>query len=127
MRYLILILFFSLGFSGFQKNQDYKALKRDPVYVKVKLFVYDGLQEVSSLIFNEEEISLKPKDPQKSRGEFFFRLRPGKYMIQWTTKKTRFIWPRKLVHKKTLNITKKDHWIYIRIDGASINIERELI
>lgn len=124
MRYLFLILTFSLGFSGFQKNQDYKAFEKDSIYVKVKIFVYDNIQKVSSLKFNKEEIFLKPKDPQKSRGEFFFQLPPGKYPIQWITKKSKFLWPREITHKKTIYIKKQDHWIYIRIDGEKITIER---
>jgi len=111
-------------YAGFynKKTYMYKAPKRDNIYIKVEISVFDNDQEIIELMLDKKKLPLKEKDPQKNRGNIFLKLKPNKYTLNWSTKNKKYIWPRKLTHKKTFKVKEEDNWIYIRIEGSKIFI-----
>ena len=94
--------------------------------IRVQILVNDdpsleGVQ-VESAEFNHKNIPLKPRDVYGFRGQASFQTPPGHYMLKWTVRRDKLVWPRTVSHEETVNLDPRDLWIQITITGSKASI-----
>jgi hypothetical protein len=126
MRYLSLLL---LSFSLFAQNTylgPTSPVPGNPQLVRVEVIVHDspdpsGVQ-IESAEFNSTPIPLKPRDIHGYRGTASFQVPPGKYKLRWKVRRDKVVWPRSTSHEEEVNISPKDLWLQISIEGDTASI-----
>jgi hypothetical protein len=81
--------------------------------------------KVRSFKFNDEEIKLDDPEMFKPRKIFTSRLRPGRYMLSWSTVKGGAVWNNNspvTEHERILVLEGEDIAIKINIKGDSITL-----
>jgi hypothetical protein len=94
--------------------------------IRIQILVNDdpspqGVQ-IQSVAFDGKSISLKPRDVYGFRGQASFQLPPGKYKLNWTVQRDKYIWPRTVSHEEEVILDPRDLWIQITIIGDSASI-----
>ena len=101
-------------------------LPGNPYLVRVELLVRDSPDlagaQIQNVVFDGQAIPLKPRDIFGKRASASFQLAPGKYNLRWTVQRDKFVWPRTLTHAEEVDISPKDLWIQILIEGDSASI-----
>jgi hypothetical protein len=72
--------------------------------------------------FNGQKINLKKADNSGKRAYMTTDLVPGKYIIKWEVKNSKYQWPKTSSFKKVLQIEKGQENIHILIKGRNITI-----
>lgn len=98
----------------------------NPQLIRVQILVNDdpnpqGVQIVSAE-FDQQNITLKPRDIYGFRGQSSFQTAPGKYKLKWTVHRDRFAWPRTVKHEEEVEVSPRDLWIQITITGENASI-----
>jgi len=78
--------------------------------------------KLSSVEFNGQSIPLKPVDIHGGRGSGAFQLRPGKYKLRWTVNLDQHTWPRNVTHEEEVDVSPRDLWIQITVEGENASI-----
>ena len=95
--------------------------------VRVEVQVYDegtlGGVQVGKVIFNKQEIALRPAAIHSSRGGGSFLVKPGTYNLSWMTETQTSAWPRTQSYKRQVEVKKGDYWIQITIRGSQCEID----
>lgn len=98
----------------------------NPSLVRVEVLVRDSPElagvQIQSVIFDEKEIPLKPRDILGKRASASFQLPPGSYLLRWTVEKDKIVWPRTISHEEMVTIDPRDLWIQILIEGEHVSI-----
>jgi len=94
--------------------------------IRVEVIIRDdpapgGLQ-VQEVQFNRTKIPLKPRDVNGFRGQGSFQLPPGKYKLTWKLNRDKFAWPRTVSHEQEVNLSARDLWVQITINGEETSI-----
>lgn len=101
-------------------------LPGNPKLVQVELIVRDAPEaagvQVVSVDFAGKNVPLKPRDVYGNRGEASFQLKPGKYRLRWTVNRDKIAWPRTIKHEEEVNISPRDLWLQIYIEGDEASI-----
>ncbi len=94
--------------------------------IRVQILVYDQpdlggltIQEVS---FNGTTLALQPADLNGFRGGGSFALSPGSYSLNWIVSRDARVWPRTIKHRQTVQITSKDSWMQVTIQGDQVTV-----
>lgn len=126
MNYLSKISFLSIFLLGNIIHAEGETAKNTSLLIRVEIYVKDDIEKkdgkVNSVYFNNRKLYLTPPDPEGERGSNFFQLPPGKYILKWSTKVDRYIWPRDLKHKKIIELKKEHGWTFIKIEGDKLTI-----
>ena len=103
-----------------------KIHKPNTHIVRVEIEVFDDIKasngKIMEVKFNNNKLQLQPPDPLGNRGSVFFQVYPGEYLLKWSVKNDKYVWPRYTKYKKYIRIGKKDLWVHIRIEGKKIFI-----
>ncbi|MES2272657.1 MAG: hypothetical protein V4487_00495 [Chlamydiota bacterium] len=101
-------------------------LPGNPHLVRVEILIHDSTEpggvQIQSVLFNEQNIPLKPRDVYGYRGKGSFQVPPGKYKLKWSVHRDRVIWPRTLSYEELVTIDPRDLWIQISIQGEKASI-----
>lgn len=104
---------------------DGSAQKR-PGLVQVQILVRDSADpsgpEVTSVTFNNNNVPLQPRDIYGNRGNGSFQLESGTYQLRWTVNIRKKIWPRNATYTHEVEISPRDSWIQISIEGDKASI-----
>jgi hypothetical protein len=95
--------------------------------IRVQIAVYDdkspqGVQ-IQKAEFDQNSISLKPRDINGFRGQASFQNRPGKYKLKWTVQRDKIAWPRTETHEVEVTLDPRDLWLQITITGDTAQIQ----
>ena len=94
--------------------------------VQVQIYVRDsqkqGGVQIMSAEFDGKRIPLQPRDIYGNRGSASFQVSPGKYKLRWKVNRDQFNWPRSLSHEEKVEISPRDLWLQITIDGNDVSI-----
>jgi hypothetical protein len=103
-----------------------KPVVGDPQLVRVQLIVKDATDssgpQIVSVTFNGKNVPLQPRDIYGNRGAASFQLKPGKYRLRWRTNRDKFAWPRTLNHEEIVEISPRDLWLQVTIQGDTASI-----
>jgi hypothetical protein len=98
----------------------------NPELVRIQILVRDSAEaggvQVQRVEFNGEGIPLKPRDIYGNRGDASFQVFPGKYKLTWVVQKSKLIWPRTVTHEEAVNVSPRDLWLQIAIEGEQASI-----
>ncbi len=131
---VITLLVFCLSFASQQDlliaSYSYQGPKNpvpgNPQLIRIELIVRDspeaGGPQIKTVIFNDKEIQLKPRDIYGGRGTAGFQLSPGKYNLSWTVQRDLRVWPRFLTHEEEVTLDPRDLWLQIEIVGDDVSI-----
>ncbi len=94
--------------------------------VQIQIYVRDsqeagGVQIVSAQ-FDGKRIPLQPRDIYGNRGSASFQVSPGKYKLKWKVNRDQYTWPRTLTHEENVEISSRDLWLQITIEGNEVTI-----
>ncbi|PIS02758.1 MAG: hypothetical protein COT85_01630 [Chlamydiae bacterium CG10_big_fil_rev_8_21_14_0_10_42_34] len=103
-----------------------KKIPGNPKLIRVQILINNdpspqGVQ-IESVSFNNQNITLKPRDIYGFRGQASFQTPPGKYKLKWKVRRDKYIWPRTLSHEEEVILDPKDLWIQITIIGDNASI-----
>jgi hypothetical protein len=120
----------TLGLFGLVASNTYMGpthpIPGNPQRIRVEIEIRDSSTasgpQIQKVIFNQEQIPLKPRDVNGSRGNASFLLAPGKYKLKWTVNRDNFIWPRSVDHEEEVLLSPRDLWIQISIEGNTASI-----
>ncbi len=101
-------------------------LPGNPQLIRVELLVKDSSDlagvQIQSVTFDGQAIPLKPRDIFGKRASASFQLPPGKYTLRWTVNRDKIIWPRTVNHEEEVDLSPRDLWVQIMIEGDSASI-----
>ena len=121
--YLVL---WGTSFAQYTYKGPTQPIPGNPQLVRVEVIVRDspeaGGVQVQTVAFNGEGVPLKPRDIFGNRGTASFQVLPGKYKLQWTVQRDKFIWPRNLTREEIVTIDPRDLWIQVSIEGEEVSI-----
>lgn len=93
-----------------------------PEKVRVQLLINDAPSlsegQIESVSFNGKTLTLKPRDVYGFRGQASFQMPPGRYLLKWTVRRDRWIWPRTVYHSEEITLSPNDLWVQIQITGS---------
>ena len=98
----------------------------NPQLIRVELLIKDSQDlagaQIQSVTFDGQAIPLKPRDIFGKRGAASFQLSPGKYTLRWTVNRDKTAWPRNASHEEEVNLSPRDLWVQILIEGEQASI-----
>lgn len=102
------------------------SAQKQPGLVQVQILVRDSLDpsgpEVTSVAFNNQNVPLQPRDIYDNRGNASFQMEPGTYELRWTVNVRKKVWPRNVTYTHQVEISPRDSWIQISIEGDKASI-----
>jgi len=103
-----------------------KPIPGNPELVRIEILVRDSPQsnglQIERVEFDSTDIPLKPRDIYGNRGSASFQVHPGSYELRWVVNKDSFAWPRSIEHVETVNVSPRDLWLQISIEGETASI-----
>lgn len=127
MRTLLLAFCASALFA--QNSNTYLGPKEDASksrLVRVEVRVNDGPEQgglqIQGAQFDGQTIPLKPRDVHGYRGGASFQKEPGNYTLSWVVNRDKYAWPRNARHEEIVNISPRDLWIQVIIEGENVSI-----
>lgn len=103
-----------------------RPIPGNPQLVKVEILIKDSADlagvQIQRVTFDGQEIPLKPRDIFGKRGGASFQVAPGQYTLRWTVNRDKIVWPRQVSHEELVNISGRDLWVQIIIEGNNASI-----
>ncbi|MDE3046186.1 MAG: hypothetical protein KGJ02_06040 [Verrucomicrobiota bacterium] len=103
-----------------------KPVVGNPQLVRIEVLVRDSVEsdgvQIKKVTFNSTDIPLHPRDVYGNRGAGSFQLAPGKYKLRWTVNRDHFAWPRNASFEEEVNVSPRDLWLQISIEGDKASI-----
>lgn len=103
-----------------------EAVPNSSQLIRVEVLIQDSPQlggvRITQASFDGHSIPMKQPDIYGHRGVASFQVLPGKYELRWTVKRDAYIWPRTVNHEEIVNVSPRDLWIQVTIEGDSASI-----
>jgi len=98
----------------------------NPQLIQIQVTLQDSADakgpQIVSAEFNGTSIPLQPRDIYGNRGAASFQVPPGKYKLRWKINLDKQAWPRTVSHEEIVNVSPRDSWLQILIQGDSASI-----
>ena len=93
----------------------------NPQLVRIEVVLKDSADssgpQLVSVTFYNKNIPLKPRDVYGNRGSASFQVPPGKYKLNWTVNRDRYVWPRRVEHEMVVTVSPRDLWLQLEVQG----------